>query len=173
MLNNRETLAKLACCALCCVAAAESVEAAPPPGSSGGGLFERASGLLAANPSHTPPSRLDLQRLDLRAPATPPAERTPPAIGDSVNGFHSANASPAFPSAKRPPIASDSHVEDDLPALGGGAPMRTMSRAEEITRRVQREGLPVARLWESRSALLHVGLSPRGKPGLWLIQKVP
>ena len=35
------------------------------------------------------------------------------------------------------------------------------------------EGLPVARLWETKTALLHFGLSPRGKPGLWLIQKVP
>ena len=42
-----------------------------------------------------------------------------------------------------------------------------------MERRVPHEGLPVARLWETKTALLHVGLSPRGKPGLWLIQKVP
>jgi hypothetical protein len=164
MLNNRKTLAKLACCALCCVAAAPSVQAAPPPGSSGGGLLERASGLLAAKPSRGPPIRIDLQRLDLRPPETAPAEHAPAAMDDSAT---------AFPSAKRARIASDNRVEDHLPALGGGAPIRTMSRAEDMARRLQREGLPIARLWESRTALLHVGLSPRGKPGLWLIQKVP
>jgi hypothetical protein len=87
---------------------------------------------------------------------------------DSAAAFPSASLS-----AKRARIASASRVEDDLPALGGGAAMRTMSRAQEMAQRVQREGLPVARLWESRSALLHLGLSPRGKPGLWLIQKIP
>jgi hypothetical protein len=44
---------------------------------------------------------------------------------------------------------------------------------QEMERRVSREGLPVARLWETKTALLHLGLSPKGKPGLWLMQKVP
>ena len=35
---------------------------------------------------------------------------------------------------------------------------------------VHRGGLPVARLFESKSALVHLGLSPKGKPGLWLVQ---
>lgn len=38
-------------------------------------------------------------------------------------------------------------------------------------RRVHREGLPVARLFETKGALLHLGLNPKGKPGLWLVQK--
>jgi hypothetical protein len=164
MLNKGKTLAKLACCALCCVAAAPAVQAAPPPGNSGGGLLERASGLLAAKPSRGPPIRLDLQRLDLRPPETAPVEHAPAPIDDPAT---------AFPSAKRARIASDNRVQDGLPTLGGGAPTRTMSRAEETARRLQHEGLPIARLWESRTALLHVGLNPRGKPGLWLIQKVP
>jgi len=162
MLDNRKTLAKLACGALCCVAAARAVHAAPPAGT-GGGLFERASGLIMAKPRSSP-GRLDLHRLDLRVPDT--AARA----ADDAQAFPSAGA---FPSAQHAPIASYGRVEDDLPALGGGAPIRTMSRAEEIARRVQREGVPIARLWESRTALLHIGLSPRGKPGLWLIQKVP
>jgi len=49
---------------------------------------------------------------------------------------------------------------------------REMSRAEEFARRVHREGLPIARLWESHSALVSLGLNQRGKPGIWLIQKV-
>jgi hypothetical protein len=42
---------------------------------------------------------------------------------------------------------------------------------QEFVQKVRREGLPVARLFETKSALVHVGLSPRGKPGLWLVQK--
>ena len=43
---------------------------------------------------------------------------------------------------------------------------------EELVQRAHREGVPVARLWENKSALLHLGLNQRGKPGLWLIQKI-
>jgi hypothetical protein len=49
---------------------------------------------------------------------------------------------------------------------------RTMGGAEEFARRVHREGLPVARLWENKSALVSLGLNQRGKPGLWIIQKI-
>jgi hypothetical protein len=48
---------------------------------------------------------------------------------------------------------------------------KPMSPAEAFARRVHQEGLPVARLFESRTALVSVGLNQRGKPGLWLIQK--
>jgi hypothetical protein len=58
-------------------------------------------------------------------------------------------------------------------ALGAGElSFRAMSQAEIFVRRVHREGLPIARLWESKSALLSIGLNQRGKPGLWLSQKV-
>ena len=60
-----------------------------------------------------------------------------------------------------------------LPALGiGERNFRAMSQAEIFVRRVHREGLPVARLWESKSALLSIGLNQKGKPGLWLTQQV-
>jgi len=49
--------------------------------------------------------------------------------------------------------------------------MRTRPAIQDFVRRVHREGLPVARLFETKSALVHLGLSPRGKPGLWLVQK--
>lgn len=50
--------------------------------------------------------------------------------------------------------------------------MRTRPAIQDFVRRVHREGLPVARLFESKSALVHLGLSPKGKPGLWLVQKI-
>jgi hypothetical protein len=73
-------------------------------------------------------------------------------------------------------IGKADHGPDDrfhLPALVSGEEnVRTMSQPEIIARRIHREGLPVARLWESRSALISIGLNQKGKPGLWLIQKV-
>lgn len=62
--------------------------------------------------------------------------------------------------------------ELQLPELGAErSQTRTPSRAEEFARRVHREGLPVARLWENKSALVSLGLNKKGKPGLWLVQK--
>jgi hypothetical protein len=42
---------------------------------------------------------------------------------------------------------------------------------QDFVQRVHQQGLPVARLLETKSALLHLGLNARGKPGLWLVQK--
>jgi hypothetical protein len=56
-------------------------------------------------------------------------------------------------------------------ALAATPIAKPMSPAEIFARRVHQEGLPVARLWENRTALVSVGLNQRGKPGLWLIQK--
>jgi hypothetical protein len=62
--------------------------------------------------------------------------------------------------------------DSTLPALGGRVgETRVMSRAEAFARRLHREGLPLARLWENHSALVSLGLNPKGKPGLWLVQK--
>jgi hypothetical protein len=66
-----------------------------------------------------------------------------------------------------PDLGSDS----GRPRIEGSQP-RTMGGAEEFARRVHREGLPVARLWENKSALVSLGLNQRGKPGLWIIQKI-
>ena len=41
------------------------------------------------------------------------------------------------------------------------------SPAANFVGRMHREGLPIARLWKSESALLSIGLNKRGKPGVW------
>ncbi len=164
MLNKGTPLKKLAGCALCCLGAAAAL-AGPPPGNSAGGLLGRASGLLAGAPSHSPARRLDFQRLDLRPPDTlSGGGRASAPIGDS---------SAVFPSAKRAPLGATTAGEDDVPGSRNFATLRMESKVHEMERRVPHEGLPIARLWETKTALLHFGLSPRGKPGLWLIQKVP
>jgi hypothetical protein len=116
-------------------------------------------------------------RLDLRAPLDFGAAR---AVSDFPTE-PSASSSVPFPSARR--ASKNEPMEEraieDLPSVqnGGlrntGLPMKNTSRAEELTRRLHREGLPIARLWQTHSAMVSLGLSPRGKPGIWLIQKIP
>jgi hypothetical protein len=82
------------------------------------------------------------------------------------------------PALARGPVAlafnSDNDAEDP-PRTGfgtGEARFPMMSRQETWLHRVHREGVPIVRLWNSKAALLSIGLNQKGKPGLWLIQKV-
>jgi hypothetical protein len=120
-------------------------------------------GRLAAD---TPPLA---SKLDLRAPAEVSAGSA------STGGFHAlAVDSLAFPSVRRTSDDTRARLEEQLPSLGtAGLVAHPMSRAEQLATRFRREGLPVARLFESHSALLSLGLNQRGKPGIWLIQKLP
>lgn len=102
-----------------------------------------------------PPQR----HLDLRAPSHVLETSVFPAIKSSLRTFGTAHRQDFTP---QEPI--------DFPALGADG-MRSRPRIQELVRRMHQEGLPVARLFESKSALVHLGLSPKGKPGLWLVQK--
>ena len=91
----------------------------------------------------------------------------------SMNGIAAvAPALATFPSTlHRQTVGAQQPI--DLPAMGAErAQTRVPSRAEEFARRVRREGLPLARLWENKSALLSIGLNKKGKPGLWIVQKI-
>ena len=108
-----------------------------------------------------------LSRLDLRAPLNFKS-RAATTDTTSFPSYHRANTNRTNDDVVRP------RLEDDFRSLGDEAPaMRPMSRPEQLARRFHREGLPVARLFESRSALVSLGLNQRGKPGIWLIQKIP
>jgi hypothetical protein len=155
---------------------AEPVEASPP--SLRGAPLTRATVETTPRSSDAARNERGFGRLDLRAPSDFAATRAAPASGSEP----SASGSVPFPSVRRAsrnePI-EEQPVEEHLPSLGDtglgntALSMKNTSRAEELTRRLHREGLPVARLWETHSALVSLGLSPRGKPGIWLIQKVP
>jgi hypothetical protein len=95
-------------------------------------------------------------RLDLRAPARLALDEQKPA---------------AFPSAIIHRQFGATEQTTQLPALGASN-ARIRPPIEELARHIQHEGLPIARLWENQSALVHLGLNQRGKPGLWLVQKV-
>lgn len=66
---------------------------------------------------------------------------------------------------------------DDLIARPGSGIRATrfpvMHEPESWLHRARREGVPILRLWNSKSASLSIGLNQKGKPGVWLIQKMP
>ena len=96
------------------------------------------------------------QQLDLRLPS------------HAAEGTAAQKSPGAFPSRAHPQTVAQQPLE--LPLLGADG-MHSRATIQDLVQRVHREGLPVARLFETKSALLHLGLSPRGKPGLWLVQK--
>jgi hypothetical protein len=80
----------------------------------------------------------------------------------------------AFPSSlHRQNWNAEAQEQNGASALSSlGAQYRMDSPLQALARRVHREGLPVARLWENKSALVSLGLNQKGKPGLWIIQKL-
>jgi hypothetical protein len=108
---------------------------------------------------------LDLQLL---------VEHSAPSI---IHGATAGFASTTFPSAihhldiGKADLGTDDRYQTRAQDVGE-THFRTMSQAEILALRLRREGLPIARLLESKSALLSIGLNQRGKPGLWVTQKV-
>lgn len=119
---------------------------------------------FAAPPSLRPQSRAQSQvaampqHLDLRAPTRLP---------EAAQGATSERSFGDFPSRRQALGPQDSM---QLPALGSNG-VRARPTIQEFVHRLHQEGLPVARLFEGKSALVHLGLNPKGKPGLWLVQK--
>src|SRR5208282_1038972 len=146
-----------------------SAVASPPFGRGGTPLspIDSARSISAASRSVARQELVPIMHLDLR----PPAYSTTTVI----HGGADAHASAPFPSAIHhldigvADLGTDDRTQP--PALGE-LNFRVMGQAETLARRIHREGLPVARLWETKSALLSIGLNQRGKPGLWLTQKI-
>jgi hypothetical protein len=109
------------------------------------------------------------------ASAAPPSGRQPQFQGRQLD--LSAPAHVIENSVKVSAVSSMSHQQTvaspeqgRFANLGLGS-IPTQPSLEERLRLARRDGLPVARLWESKSALLHFGFSQKGKPGLWIMQK--
>jgi hypothetical protein len=147
-----------AICGLCGVACAGVALAGPPAGHEG--MMARVAGQAHGGRAGSSFNsfKIGMGHLDLRAPT------------DVPQAAANAGAPVGFPSSRH--LAGSTADSLQLPALGRDGHLREMSRVEEFARRVHREGLPIARLWESHSALVSLGLNQRGKPGIWLIQKV-
>jgi hypothetical protein len=184
-LGKKQLTSGLAC-GICGMALVSMAVAAPPASRSMLGAWssddspktKQSSGFAQSGFAKSLSARMESGRLDLRAPTEWPSMpggkdgRSPGATAhsDATSSSGPTSESVPFPSSHR---ALESGHEEQQPSWGADEPaMKSMSRAEEFTRRVHREGLPVARLWQSHSALVSLGLNQRGKPGLWLIQKV-
>lgn len=114
----------------------------------------------AAPATAAPPAKSSGTHLDLRLPELRSA------IVSTAGRFTS------HAGAFAAPENLDARIADRFaPAFAGLAGGRA-GGAVEFAHRIHREGLPVARLWENRSALLSLGLNAKGKPGLWLVQKI-
>ncbi len=126
------------------------------------GALLLASGAFAAPPQ----GRLQSPRMHGQAPVQPLDLRLP---SHAMEARGIAEKSPgAFPSMAHRQYSAQEQLQ--LPSLGSEG-MHASPTIQDFVHRVHREGLPVARLFETKSALLHLGLSPKGKPGLWLVQK--
>jgi hypothetical protein len=109
------------------------------------------------------------------ASAAPPSGRQPQFQGRLLD--LSAPAHVIESSIKDPAVSSVPHQQTvALPEQGrfanlGLASIPSQPSMQERVRLVRRDGLPVARIWQSKSALLHLGFNQKGKPGLWVMQK--
>lgn len=114
-------------------------------------------GSMSAVLASPPNGQRGALRLDLHPiAATPQAEEPSQSFPSPLHRQHTLKPQPQL----------------QLPDLGANVSQsRIPSRAEQFARRFHREGLPVARLWENKSALVSLGLNEKGKPGLWIVQK--
>ena len=107
--------------------------------------------------------------------ASPPVHRPAldlqPPVPEPALEVTAAEKPPAtFPSMRRTTLAALEQVQPSS-SSSETSRARIPGRVEELALRFHREGLPLARLWENKSALVSLGLNPKGKPGLWLTQK--
>jgi hypothetical protein len=101
-------------------------------------------------------------RLDLRPPVevhTRDAAAPTPAAAEFFAGNH-----------RR--LADDSATRYDPHVVPSAESTHIMSPLQNLAHNFRQEGLPVAKLFQSNDALLHLGLNPKGKPGLWLVHKL-
>jgi len=102
--------------------------------------------------------RVPANRLDLAPPAIP--------LGAPEK------ADESFPTPNR-----HAQAVADTPARFGGVGnaignQGVPSHAEQLVRNFHRDGLPVAKLFQSENSLVHLGLNQKGKPGLWIVEKI-
>jgi hypothetical protein len=169
--EGKNRLMRVAAGGLCGLGLMSSAIASPPisRGKTSPSTIDSVRSILVAGRPFAHQEHTSSNHLDLRPLVDPP-----PATAQSGAA---AFAFTPFPTAihhlylGKADFGTDDRIR--RPALGTGElSFRTMSQAEIFARRVHREGLPVARLWESNSALVSIGLNQKGKPGLWLTQKV-
>jgi hypothetical protein len=144
------------------------------------GLLNRSIAAPLPGPVTPNPARTNsaLSRFDVRGTAAPLDLRVPhdPVMPEFRAGT-AAIAIGSFASGIRHSVRGlvDSGINDRGTPSGlniSEADFHVASPAERFVSRVRHEGLPVARLWKSESALLSIGLNQRGKPGVWFTKAI-
>jgi hypothetical protein len=97
--------------------------------------------------------------LDLRPPteviAGSPAARLP--ASDSAAAGSPASISAAGDSAAAAYTSQSGHI---------------VSRMQLMAHNFRQQGLPLAKLFENKDSLVHLGLNQKGKPGLWFVHEL-
>jgi hypothetical protein len=93
--------------------------------------------------------------LDLRAPSQNSTSTQAPAT--TVQGGHRLFENNGPFRTEQLDSARDGHINSPL---------------QNVVHNFQREGLPIAKLFQNDSSLVHLGLNPKGKPGLWIVHKL-
>jgi hypothetical protein len=111
------------------------------------------NGHTAPSTMHLPANRLDLAPPTLSLPTREKAPESFPTVNRHVEAIG----------------ANQARFGGLGDAIGN---QRVPSRAEQLVRNFHRDGLPVARLFQSENSLVHLGLNQKGKPGLWIVEKI-
>jgi len=130
---------------ICEIAALNAAYAQPP-------MQKAAAALGRSSPKG---QERTLPRLDLRLPSEAPASDP----GHAATSNHRLFAGES-------PFRSDGHTASQAPSG------HIMSPMESMVHNFHQEGLPIARLFQNNNSLVHVGLNPKGKPGLWVVHKL-
>jgi hypothetical protein len=94
------------------------------------------------------------QRLDLRPPSEILAGEQAP--GNALGNHRLFGGESPVQAEARAPSPQSGHI---------------MSPMETVVHNFHQEGLPVAKLFQNNTSLVHIGLNPKGKPGLWIVHK--
>ena len=116
-------------------------------------------------------------QLDLRLPEVASNDRLAEKLADRFSerlADRLADRPASFTSFSRHDLNSmrEERETQEPPATAPANNAHALSRTEVLANHFRRQGLPVARLWENNSTLVHLGLNQKGKPGLWIVQKI-
>jgi hypothetical protein len=112
-------------------------------------------------PSAASASRWQLEQNRVYAP--------PPAHSDNAS---TSVASVVFQRSPMSSMANESPTTSTVAQSLSGARWDDTPQVIQAAKQFKRRGLPLVHLWESEHALLALGLNQRGRPGLYITQKI-
>jgi hypothetical protein len=93
----------------------------------------------------------------------------PPAYLDNAS---TSVASVVFKHSQMSTMAHESPATSSVAQSLSSARWDDTPQVIQAAKQFKRRGLPLVHLWESEHALLALGLNQRGKPGLYITQKI-